>query len=165
MLFISGLWKSPAERSQTLSFSEPQRAQELFRTPIFSSSSNTAFNQFYWPARESREDSSAASTNKVTVERKLEPTTGGCRLFGIEIRSAVEETQRVVTVSGDGYDQMAASVDVDSGDLSQPSNVNNSNGPAASSERALLENQSRQVRSCTKVIVRHILKMLDFDFL
>ncbi|CAM0904537.1 unnamed protein product [Alopecurus aequalis] len=149
-----GLWKSPAERSQTLSFSEPQRSQELFRTSTFTSSSNTAFSQFYWPARESREDSYAASTNKVTVERKLEPTTGGCRLFGIEIRSAVEETPRVVTASGGGYDQMAASVDVDSGELSQPSNVNNSNGPAASSEHALLETQSRQVRSCTKVIMK-----------
>ncbi|KAK1683295.1 hypothetical protein QYE76_044143 [Lolium multiflorum] len=147
-----GLWKSPTEPSQTLSFSEPQR--ELFPTSIFSSSSNVAFNQFYWPARESREDSYAGSTNKVTVERKLEPTTGGCRLFGIEIRSAVEEKQPVVTFSGDDYDQMAASVDVDSAELSQPSNVNNSNAQAASSERALLETQSRQVRSCTKVIMK-----------
>ncbi|KAF7009296.1 hypothetical protein CFC21_023851 [Triticum aestivum] len=148
-----GLWKSPAEPSQTLSFSEPQQARGLFTNSRFSSSSNVAFNQFYWPARESREDSYAGSTNKVTVERKLEPTAGGCRLFGIEIRSAVEETQPVLTVSGDGYDQTAASVDVDSGELSQPSNINNSGAQAASSERALLETQSRQVRSCTKVIM------------
>jgi len=148
-----GLWKSPVEPSQTLSFSEPQRARELFPNLRFSSPSNVAFNQFYWPARESREDSYAGSTNKVTIERKLEPATGGCRLFGIEIRSAVEETPPVVTVSGDGYDQTAASVDVDSGELWQPSNINNSGAQAASSERALLETQSRQFRSCTKVIM------------
>uniref|UniRef100_M8CTG9 Auxin response factor n=1 Tax=Aegilops tauschii TaxID=37682 RepID=M8CTG9_AEGTA len=153
VLFVSGLWKSPAEPSQTLSFSEPQQARGLFTNSRFSSSSNVAFNQFYWPARESREDSYAGSTNKVTVERKLEPAAGGCRLFGIEIRSAVDETQPVLTVSGDGYDQTAASVDVDSGELSQPSNINNSGAQAASSERALLETQSRQVRSCTKVIM------------
>jgi auxin response factor len=77
----------------------------------------------------------------------------------------VEEKQPVVTFSGDDYDQMAASVDVDSAELSQPSNVNNSNAQAASSERALLETQSRQVSSCTKVIDHHILKMPDFEIL
>jgi auxin response factor len=77
----------------------------------------------------------------------------------------VEETQPVVNVPCDGYEQMAASLDVDSGELSQPSNVNNSSARAASSERALFETQSRQVRSCTKVTVRHILKMLDFELL
>ncbi|KQJ82781.1 auxin response factor 9 [Brachypodium distachyon] len=149
-----GLWKSPSEPSQTLSFSEPQRARELFPTSIFSST-NVMFDQFYWPGRETKDGSYAASTNKVTAERKHEPTTtGGCRLFGIEISSTVEETQPVVTASVGDHDQTAASVDMDSSVLSQPSNINNSDAPAGSSERALLETQSRQVRSCTKVIMK-----------
>jgi len=107
-------------------------------------------SQFYWSARDTRADSCAASTNRVIVEKKQEPSSGGCRLFGIDICSTV------VTAPGVGYEQTAASVELNSDKLSQPSDVNNSDAPAASSERSPLESQSRQVRSCTKVILYHI---------
>ncbi|KAG8064601.1 hypothetical protein GUJ93_ZPchr0004g38307 [Zizania palustris] len=161
-----GLWKPPAESTQTLSFSEPQRAREIFHSipsSIFPASSNAEFssknepsilnNQLYWSVRDSRADSYAASTNKVRVERKQESTTVGCRLFGIEISSTVEEALPVSTVSGVLYDQTVLSIDTDSDQLSQPSNANKSDAPATSTERSPLESQSRQVRSCTKVIM------------
>lgn len=162
-----GLWKSPIESSCTLSFSEPQRARELFPsipTSTLSSSSNVSFNsknepsmltsQFYWSARHTRADSCAASTNTVVIEKKQEPSSGGCRLFGINICSAEEEVLPEVTAPGVGYEQTAASVELNSDKLSQPSDVNNSDALAASSERSPLESQSRQVRSCTKVIMQ-----------
>lgn len=109
-------------------------------------------SQFYWSARDARAESCAASTNTVIVEKKQEPSSGGCRLFGIDIRSAEEEILPVVTAPGVGYDQTAASAELNSDKLSQPSDVNNSDAPVASTERSPLESQSRQVRSCTKVI-------------
>jgi auxin response factor len=162
-----GLWKSPTDSARTLSFSDSQRARELFPsipTSTFSSSSNVNFNsknepsmlnsQFYWSARDTRADSCAASTNAVIVEKKQEQNSGGCRLFGIDICSAEEEVLPVVTASALGYDQTAASVELNSDKLSQPSDVNNSDAPGASSERSPPESQSRQVRSCTKVIMQ-----------
>ncbi|XP_062225719.1 auxin response factor 9-like [Phragmites australis] len=162
-----GLWKSPSETTRTLSFSDPQWARELFHsipTSTFSSSSNAGLNskndssmlnnQLYWSVRDSRTDSCAASTTKVTVEKKRESRSTGCRLFGIEICSAEGEALPVITAPGLGYDQTAASVDLNSDKLSQPSDINNSDAPAASSEPSPLESQSRQVRSCTKVIMQ-----------
>ncbi|XP_051216899.1 auxin response factor 7 [Lolium perenne] len=162
-----GLWKSPSESAQTFSFSGLQRTQELYPSSpnsIFSSSLNVGFNtknepsnltnsHFYWPMRDTRVDSFYASINKVPSARKQEPTTAGCRLFGIEISSAVEATSPVVAVSGVCQEQPAASVDVESDQLSQPSHVNKSDAPAASSDHSPYETQSRQVRSCTKVIM------------
>lgn len=163
-----GLWKSPTDSARTLSFAEPQHVRELFPSipsSAFSSSSNVSFNsknepfmlnsQFYWSARDTRADSCAASTNTVVVEKKQEPSSGGCRLFGIDICSAEEEVLPVVTTPGLGYDQTAASVELNSDKLSQPSDVNNSDAQAASSERSPLESQGRQMRSCTKVIFYH----------
>ena len=105
--------------------------------------------------RDTRVDSYPASINKVLPGRKQEPTTVGCRLFGIEISSAVEATSPAVAVSGVCQEQPTASVDVESDQLSQPSQVNKSDAPAASSDRSPYETQSRQVRSCTKVRMAH----------
>ncbi|KAL6899230.1 hypothetical protein ACP4OV_005888 [Aristida adscensionis] len=162
---VFGLWKSPPEATQAFSFSGLQRAQELYPSnSIFSSSMNVGFNsknehstptnnQFYWPMRDMRADSYSANINKIQSERKQEPATAGCRLFGIELSSA---TSPVVTVASVGQDQPAASVDVESDQLSQPSHANKSDAPAASSERFPHETESRQVRSCTKVIMQGI---------
>jgi auxin response factor len=164
---VFGLWKSPSESGQTFSFSGLHRAKELYPSSpnsIFSSSLNVGFNtknepssltnsHFYWPMRDTRVDSYSASINKVPPARKQESSTAGCRLFGIEISSAVEATSPAVAVSGVCQEQPAASVDVESDQLSQPSHVNKSDAPAASSDRSPYETQSRQVRSCTKVIM------------
>jgi auxin response factor len=110
--------------------------------------------------RDTRVDSFYASINKVPSGRKQEPTTAGCRLFGIEIGSAVEATSPAVAVSGVCQEQPAASVDVESDQLSQPSHVNKSDAPAASSDHSPYETQSRQVRSCTKVRMDYYLSFL-----
>ncbi|XP_062219329.1 auxin response factor 7-like [Phragmites australis] len=163
---VFGLWKSPAEPTQAFSFSGLQRTQERYPSnpnSIFSSPMNVGFNSrnecstltsnhFYWPMQDTRADPYSASINKVPPERKQEPSTAGCRLFGIEISSA---TSPVVTVASVGQDQPpAASVDVESDQLSQPSHANKADAPAASSERSPHETESRQVRSCTKVIMQ-----------
>jgi auxin response factor len=177
VLYILGPWKSPSESTRTLSFTNPQRARELFPsvpTSTFPSSSNIGFNsmnepsmlnnQFYWSMRDPRADSCAASTNNVTVEKKRETGSAGCRLFGIEICSAEEEALPVVTAARPCYDQTAASVNFASDKLSQPSDVNNSDTPAASRECSPLESQSRQVRSCTKVIIYNIIFIFKIFF-
>ncbi|KAL6845785.1 hypothetical protein ACP4OV_024360 [Aristida adscensionis] len=161
-----GLWKSPSEPTRTLSFSEPQQAQELFPsipTSNLSSSSNIVFssknessmlsNQFYWSGRDSRADSCSASTNRVPVEKKRESSSAGCRLFGIEICSAEEEALPIVTAPGLCYDHTSALVGLNSDKLSQPSDFTSSDAPA-DSDRSPIESQSRQVRSCTKVIMQ-----------
>nr|CAB3487126.1 unnamed protein product [Digitaria exilis] len=82
------------------------------------------------------------------------PSGFGKELFGIDICSAEEEVVPAVTAPGLAYDHTAASVELNSPDkLSQPSDVNNSDAPAASSGSPL-ESQSRQARSCTKVIMQ-----------
>ncbi|XP_066331725.1 auxin response factor 7-like [Miscanthus floridulus] len=163
---VFGFWKSPAERAQAFSFSGLQRTQELYHSnpnSIFSSSLNVGFNSknerstpnnnhLYWTMRETRTESYSASINKTPTEKKQESATSGCRLFGIEIGSAVSP---VVTVASVGQDQPPAlSADVESDQLSQPSHANKTDAPAASSERSPNETESRQVRSCTKVIMQ-----------
>nr|CAB3450058.1 unnamed protein product [Digitaria exilis] len=111
-------------------------------------------NHLYWPIHDMRTESYSASINKAPPERKQESATAGCRLFGIEIGSAVSP---VVTVASVAQDQPpAVSVDVESDQLSQPSHANKTDAPAASSERSPHETESRQVRSCTKVIMQGI---------
>jgi auxin response factor len=162
---VFGLWKSPAEPAQAFSFSGLQRNHELYHSgsnSIFSTSLNVGFsaknerstmtnNHFYWPMRDTRADSYSASINKIPFEKKQEPATAGCRLFGIEISSG---TSKAVTVASVGQEQPAASVDVESDQLSQPSHANVFDAPAATSERSPYETESRQVRSCTKVIMQ-----------
>ena len=162
---ILGFWKSPPEPTHAFSFSGLQRTQELYHSnpnSIFSSSLNVGFNSknehstptnnhLYWPIRDTRTESYSASINKLLPERKQESATAGCRLFGIEISNAVSP---VVTVASVGQDQPPVeSVDVESDQLSQPSQANKTDAPAASSERSPHETESRQVRSCTKVIM------------
>uniref|UniRef100_A0A0D9VH38 Auxin response factor n=1 Tax=Leersia perrieri TaxID=77586 RepID=A0A0D9VH38_9ORYZ len=156
-LVCGNLQPSPHKRTHELYPSSPN--------PIFSTPLNVGFNtknepsaltnkHFYWPMRETRADSYSASINKVPSEKKQEPSSAGCRLFGIEISSAVEATSPVPAVSVVGQEQPAASVDAESDQLSQPSQANKSDAPAASSEPSPHETQSRQVRSCTKVIMQ-----------
>jgi auxin response factor len=122
-------------------------------------------NQFYWSIRDSRAGSFAASSNKVTVEKKRESGSAGCRLFGIEICSAEEEALPVVTAPDPCHDQTTASVDFDLDKLSQPSDVNNSDAQAACREHSPLGSQSRQVRSCTKVTFYNTTSIFKIFFL
>lgn len=173
-----GRWKSPAEATQTFSFSGVHHGQDLYHSSspssLFSSAStggSIAFNgngtssaitgnPVYWPIKAANQDELfSACINKESNERKQDTGNNGYKLFGIQLigSSAVEETSPVVAVSACAEDQPAPSQDVDSDRQSQPSYVNRSEAPAVSSEpeksclRSPQETQSRQLRSCTKV--------------
>ncbi|KAJ0960813.1 hypothetical protein J5N97_001314 [Dioscorea zingiberensis] len=175
-----GPWKSPAEATQTFSFSGMHNlGRDMYHpsspTSLFSSaptagsiafSGNTTpstitGNPVYWPIRtEAQDESFSASVSKEHNERKQDTGNNGYRLFGIQLVESctVEETSPVATVSACvEEDQPAASQDLDSDQHSLPSNLNRSEAPAVSSEheksclRSPQETQSRQLRSCTKV--------------
>lgn len=114
----------------------------------------------YWPNRvESVTDSFVPVINKDSGERK-QSTGNGYRLFGIQLvdNSNVEETSPLAVASGMGDDCPIVSLDAESDQNSEPSNINRSEIPSISCEpeksclRSPQESQSRQIRSCTKVI-------------
>ncbi|THU51327.1 hypothetical protein C4D60_Mb06t29850 [Musa balbisiana] len=170
------LWKSTAETTQNFSFSGLQGGKELCApscpTSVFPSASKPESIEFngnngpsaingamYWPFRtEPQTDSLMADINKEQSEKKQETSTG-CWLFGIQLveNSAVGELSPLTTNSCVGEEQAVTSLDVESDQQSQPSNINRSDAPAVSSEpeksclRSTQECQSRQLRSCTKV--------------
>lgn len=174
---VAGLWKSTAETTQNFSFSGLQGGKELCApscpTSVFPSASKPESIEFngnngpsaingamYWPFRtEPQTDSLMADINKEQSEKKQETSTG-CWLFGIQLveSSAVGELSPLTTNSCVGEEQAVTSLDVESDQQSQPSNINRSDAPAVSSEpeksclRSTQECQSRQLRSCTKVI-------------
>ncbi|CAL9135301.1 unnamed protein product [Musa textilis] len=169
-----GLWKSPAETTRTFSVSGLQRGTELYTlscpTSRFLSASKPGLIEFnasnkssaanipmYRPIMsEHQTDSSGA--RKEQSERKQETSTG-CWLFGIQLveSSAVEEISPPTTVSCVRDEQPVTSLDVESDQQSQPSNVKRSDTPAGSNEpekpclRSAQEYQSRLSRSCIKV--------------
>nr|XP_018682443.1 PREDICTED: auxin response factor 7-like [Musa acuminata subsp. malaccensis]XP_018682444.1 PREDICTED: auxin response factor 7-like [Musa acuminata subsp. malaccensis]XP_018682445.1 PREDICTED: auxin response factor 7-like [Musa acuminata subsp. malaccensis] len=171
-----GLWKSTAESTQNFSFSGLQGGKELCApscpTSVFPSASKPESIEFngnngpsaingamYWPFRtEPQTDSLMADINKEQSEKKQETSTG-CWLFGIQLveSSAVGELSPLTTNSCVGEEQAVTSLDVESDQQSQPSNINRSDALAVSSEpeksclRSTQECQSRQLRSCTKV--------------
>lgn len=99
--------------------------------------------------------------SKDSAERR-QSTGNGCRLFGIQLldNSNVEETSPTVRVSRKlGDIQPISSFDAESDRHSEPSNVNQSDhlpsgscDAEKSSLRSPQESQSRQIRSCTKVV-------------
>ncbi|CAL9193703.1 unnamed protein product [Musa hybrid cultivar] len=171
-----GLWKSTVESTQNFSFSGLQGEKELCApscpTSVFPSASKPESIEFngnngpsaingamYWPFRtEPQTDSLMADINKEQSEKKQETSTG-CWLFGIQLveSSAVGELSPLTTNSCVGEEQAVTSLDVESDQQSQPSNINRSDALAVSSEpeksclRSTQECQSRQLRSCTKV--------------
>lgn len=92
---------------------------------------------------------------------KKQGTGNGCRLFGIQLleNSNVEESMpRGALSERVGDDRSAPCVDAESDQLSEPSNVNGSYIPSLSCDadksslQSPQESQSRQIRSCTKVV-------------
>lgn len=155
------------------SFSASQRVSELYSPSkpitVFSPVSNpnsvgletknsptVARSRMGWPVRpETQSDALSVSSNKELCDRRQE-TNKGCRLFGIQLIEGrgVEVTSPVPTVTGVGADQPMTSLEVDSEQQSQPS-ADQSGTPAANSEMDKLcsrETQTRQLRSCTKVM-------------
>lgn len=114
----------------------------------------------YWS---SRLENSTEPFSPVALEEsgeKRQGTGNGCRLFGIQLleNSNAEESLQTAPLSGRvGDDRSVPSLDVESDQHSEPSNVNRSDIPSVSCDadksclRSPQESQSRQIRSCTKV--------------
>ncbi|PIA55264.1 hypothetical protein AQUCO_00800175v1 [Aquilegia coerulea] len=174
-----GMWRTPVEPPLNFSYSGLQRGRELYQSPNpgspfptarkpitlgfsgTSPASAVSSNPLYWSNRvESPTESFKPIINRESGETRKE-TGNGYRLFGIQLieNSNVEETLPVVPVSVSALveDESIPSLDAGSDRHSQPSNINESDIPAVSSDpeksclRSPQEMQSRQIRSCTKV--------------
>ncbi|OAY39602.1 auxin response factor 1 isoform X2 [Manihot esculenta] len=171
------VWKPPTE-SPAFSYGDSQRGRDLYPSHNFSTTakanslgfsgnsllSSVSPNSMYWPNRvESVTDSFVPVINKDSGERK-QSTGNGYRLFGIQLvdNSNVEETSPLAVASGMGDDCPIVSLDAESDQNSEPSNINRSEIPSISCEpeksclRSPQESQSRQIRSCTKVHMQGI---------
>ncbi|RDY07533.1 Auxin response factor 1 [Mucuna pruriens] len=166
---LQGVWKSTVE-SAPFSYRDHQHGRDVYPSPKFNSTA-TSFIGFggncsasnksiYWS---SRMENSTESFSPVALQEsgeKRQGTGNGCRLFGIQIleNSNAEESIPTVTLSGRvGDEGPLPSLDAESDQHSEPSNVNRSDIPSVSCDaeksclRSPQESQSRQIRSCTKV--------------
>lgn len=168
------MWKSPADSPSAFSYCDPQRGRESYPSPNFSSitkansigfsgnSSQPAVssNSMYWANRaETVTESFVPIVTKGSSEKK-QGTGNGYRLFGIQLldNSHMEENLSAVKVSGTvGDERPVTSLEAESDQHSEPSNINRTDVPSVSCEpeksclRSPQESQSRQIRSCTKV--------------
>ncbi|KAG7585229.1 AUX/IAA domain [Arabidopsis thaliana x Arabidopsis arenosa] len=154
-----GVWKSPADTSSSVPlFSPPAKAA------TFGHGGNKSFGvsigSAFWPSHaDSAAESFASAFNNESTEKKQ--TNGNvCRLFGFELveNVNVDECFSAASVSGAvAVDQPVPSNEFDSGQQSEPLNINQSDIPSGSGDpeksslRSPQESQSRQIRSCTKV--------------
>ncbi|KHN39693.1 Auxin response factor 1 [Glycine soja] len=167
---LQGVWKSPVE-SAPFSYRDHQHGRDVYPSTNFNSTA-TGFLGFggncsasnksiYWS---SRIENSTESFSPVAVKEfgeKRQGTANGCRLFGIQLHdnsNSNEESLPMVSLSGRvGDDGLLPSLDAESDQHSEPSNVNRSDFPSVSCDaeksclRSPQESQSRQIRSCTKV--------------
>lgn len=166
---LQGIWKSPVD-SPPFPYRDPQHGRDLYPSPRFSSTA-TSFLGFggnspasnksmYWS---SRLENSTEPFSPVALKEsgeKRQGTGNGCRLFGIQLleNSNAEESLQTAPLSGRvGDDRSVPSLDAESDQHSEPSNVNRSDIPSVSCDadksclRSPQESQSRQIRSCTKV--------------
>ena len=103
---------------------------------------------------------------------KRQSTGNGPRLFGIQLvdNPSLEDTSPVVALSGTLREsQPVPSLDAESDQHSEPSNINRADHPSVSCDaeksclRSPQELQSRQIRSCTKVVLKYfIIKCFQF---
>ncbi|TYG99376.1 hypothetical protein ES288_A10G190900v1 [Gossypium darwinii] len=163
-----GIWKSPVE--SPFSYCDAQRGHQSPKLSSTAKPNSVGFSRnsslaavssssMYWPNRvENVTESVAPVVNKESSERK-QGTGNGCRLFGIQLLDKInmEENSPLATISGTGVDdQPLHSLDANSDQQSDPSNLNQSDLPSISCEpekclRSPQESQSKQIRSCTKV--------------
>ncbi|KAL5555040.1 hypothetical protein UlMin_037276 [Ulmus minor] len=178
-LSVLGQWKSSVESPSAFLHCESQRGQEVYPSPKFPSASKAnslgfsgngslgaiSSNALSWSNRvEAATESFSPATNKDSGDRR-QGMGNGCRLFGIQLvdNSNLEETLPMVQVSGTvGDSRPVPSLDAESDQHSEPSNVNRADNPSVSCDaeksclRSPQESQSRQIRSCTKVHMQGI---------
>ncbi|XP_022716380.1 auxin response factor 1-like [Durio zibethinus] len=159
-----GMWKSSVE--SPFSYCDAQRGHALQKLSSAAKPNSVGFsgngslaavssNSMYWSNPvESVTESFAPVINKESSERK-QGTGNGCRLFGIQLLDNVNMEENSLVAGGD--EQPVPSLDDDSDQLSDPSNLNRSDLPSISCDpeksclRSPQESQSNQIRSCTKV--------------
>lgn len=164
---LTGMWKSPVDRPTAFSYCDPARGRDLYPSPKLSSctkgstlsyNENSSLPPTFWSNQvETITESFAPVLNRETGEKRQ---GSGYRLFGIELldHSTVEEPSPMVLNGEAMEDQPVASLDAESDQHSEPSNINRSGVPSVSCEpeksclRSPLDSQSRQIRSCTKVL-------------
>lgn len=170
--FASGVWKSPVEAPSAFSYCESQRGRDFYPSSNFNSATKgnsfgfsgnnsvtaVSSNSMYWSNRvEAVTESFSPVANKESGEKR-QGTGNGCRLFGIQLldNSNMEETSPVVTMSRTPGDELPVQyLDAESDRNSEP---NRSDVPSVSCDaeksclRSPQESQSRQIRSCTKVV-------------
>ncbi|KAG4379510.1 hypothetical protein GLYMA_16G000300v4 [Glycine max] len=140
---LQGVWKSPVE-SAPFSYRDHQHGRDVYPSTNFNSTA-TGFLGFggncsasnksiYWS---SRIENSTESFSPVAVKEfgeKRQGTANGCRLFGIQLHdnsNSNEESLPMVSLSGRvGDDGLLPSLDAESDQHSEPSNVNRSDFPS-----------------------------------
>ncbi|KAJ4717621.1 Auxin response factor [Melia azedarach] len=177
-LSVLGMWKSPVE-SAAFSYCDSPHGRDLYPSPKLSSAAKgnplgfsgtnsqpaVSSNSMYWSKRvENSTESFAPVVDKECNERR--PASGNTyRLFGIQLvdNSNIKEASPAFTMSGTmGDDRPIPSLDADSDQHSEPSDINRSDVPSVSCDaeksslRSPQESQSRQIRSCTKVQMQGI---------
>ncbi|KAG4980855.1 hypothetical protein AAZX31_12G154700 [Glycine max] len=167
---LQGVWKSPVE-SAPFSYCDHQHGRDVYPSTNFNSTA-TGFLGFggncyasnksiYWSSRMENSTESFSPVALKEFGEKRQGTANGCRLFRIQLHdnsNSNEESLPMVTLSGRmGDDGPLPSLDAESDQHSEPSNVNRSDIPSVSCDaeksclRSPQESQSRQIRSCTKV--------------
>lgn len=156
-----GVWKSPADTPSLVQLFSPPAKTATFGHDGNKSFGGVSIGSAFWPIH--GDNAASVFNNESTTEKKQ--TNGNvCRLFGFELveNVNVDECFSAASVSGAvAVDQPVPSNEFDSGQESEPLNINQSNIPSGSGdpERSSLrsphESQSRQIRSCTKVINNH----------
>nr|AMO02486.1 auxin response factor [Boehmeria nivea] len=173
-LSVLGTWKSPLDSPSAFSYYDPQRGQEVYPSPKFNSApkssplsfggnSNLATissNTMYWSNQVDVATESFSPAISKDCGEKRQSTGNGPRLFGIQLvdNPSLEDTSPVVALSGTLREsQPVPSLDAESDQHSEPSNINRADHPSVSCDaeksclRSPQELQSRQIRSCTKV--------------
>ncbi|XP_023644042.1 auxin response factor 1 isoform X2 [Capsella rubella] len=153
------VWKSPADTPSSVPLFSPPAKAAMFG-PGGNKSFGVSIGSAFWPTHaDSAAESFASAFNNESTEKKQ--TNGNvCRLFGFELveNVNVDECFSAASVSGAvAVDQPVPSNEFDSGQQSEPLNINQSDIPSGSGDpeksslRSPQESQSRQIRSCTKV--------------
>ncbi|CAN1243456.1 Auxin response factor 1 [Linum perenne] len=168
---LVGMWKTPADSSSHSPVDS--RRGCLYPSPTYPAKTNpsslgfsgysplsavTTNPSMYWQRPvEGVTESLSPAINRSVGDMK-QGTGNGYRLFGIQLvdNSNMEETSPVGAVLQPARpDCPILSVDAESDQQSEPSNVNRCD-PEKSSLRSPQEQHSRQVRSCTKVHMQGI---------
>lgn len=164
-LVLLGMWKSPADSPSAFPYRDQSRGRDLHQSPKPSSGtrvSTMTYNDNLLPV----------SSNSICYSNQIETATesftpasekrqgNGCRLFGIELldHSTIEDVSPALLSGAAVDDPHMLHRDAESEQHSEPSNrilsdVPLNCDPEKSCLRSPHELQSRQIRSCTKVIL------------